>query len=587
MRTRIIGFTAAASMVAAAVFPLHAQEPAGSASARGVLYDATVISGADRDRIDALFTAFDRPGSPGAVVGVIRHGQLVYARGYGEGNLEYGIPLEPASIFHVASVSKHVTAFAIGLLAEEGRLSWDDDVRQYVPELHDFGPRITLRHLATHTSGLRDQWELLAVSGWRLDDVITREHVMKTLLLQRELNFQPGSQYLYSNSGYSLLAEIVERVTGQTFAAFAQERIFRPLGMTATHVHDDHQHIVPNRAYSYTQTPTGFQHAPLNYANHGATSLFTTVADMARWERNLREPRVGSRELIALMEQYTRLTDGGTSSYGLGFQLGERGGERMVHHGGADAGYRTTYVRLPDTGWAFVVFSNLASTNPGQLAQRIADVLLGEVVTPAAPATPSPRRRTRATAAEVTARAGTYVDPETDASRTLEVRDGRLFFLLGPGWELVPTQSGSWATTAAAPGRLEVTFESGRDGSVLRMRERVDGGAERVFERVPSYYDPERLREYVGTYYSPELGTSYTLDLVDRRLVARHRRHEDIALQPTLPDRLQGSAWYFRSVRFTRDTHGRVEGLRLNGDRVRNLAFIRLEPAAESPAAAQ
>ena len=205
-----------------------------------------------RRATDAVFEDCDAPDSPGCAVAVMRDGAPVYRQGYGMANLEYGIPITPTSVFHVASVSKHVTAMGIFLLAQEGKLSLDDDIRKYVPEVPDFGTTITLRHLVHHTSGLRDQWSLLGMSGWRWEaDVVTEGDVLDITSRQKALNFEPGAEYLYSNTGFTLLAVVIERVTGKTLRAFTTERFFEPLGMSQTHFHDDHEMIVPERAYAY------------------------------------------------------------------------------------------------------------------------------------------------------------------------------------------------------------------------------------------------------------------------------------------------------------------------------------------------
>src|SRR5579862_9812223 len=219
--------------------------------------------------VDALFTTWDQSGAPGAALAVVEDGQIVYTRGYGMANLEYAVPITPSTIFHVASISKQFTSFAINLLALEGRLSLDDDIRTHFPEFGDFGKTITLRHLRHHTSGLRDQWDLLQLAGWRMEDVITEQDILDLAWKQRDLNFAPGAEHLYCNTGYTLLAVIVKRVAGQSLREFAQERIFAPLGMTNTHFHDDHRMVVPNRAYSYAlrEGGEGFEHRVLSFAN--------------------------------------------------------------------------------------------------------------------------------------------------------------------------------------------------------------------------------------------------------------------------------------------------------------------------------
>ncbi len=206
-------------------------------------------------RVDEIFRQWDKPATPGASVAIVQGGKLLYQKGYGIAHLEYDIPIAPDTIFHVASVSKQFTAMSIVLLEQDGKLSIDDDVHKYLPELPDYGHTIAIRNLLQHTSGIRDQWQTLGLAGWQLDDVITQKQILRMLFRQRELNFTPGSRYLYSNSGFTLLAEIVARVSGKPFPQFAEERIFHPLGMTRTHVHDDHQRIVHDRAYSYEMSP--------------------------------------------------------------------------------------------------------------------------------------------------------------------------------------------------------------------------------------------------------------------------------------------------------------------------------------------
>ncbi len=328
-------------------------------------------------KIDALFTEYDAWDRPGLAISVVRDGELLYARGYGCANLEYEIPITPATVFHVASVSKQFTCFAIVLLAEEGKLGLDDDVRKYLPDdVPDFGPTITLRHLMNHTSGIRDQWTLLAMAGWRLDDVITREHILKLVRRQHDLNFEPGAEHLYSNTGYTLLAEVVAKVSGQSFREFTSERIFKPLGMTHTHFHDDHEEIVPNRAYSYQNDGSGYRKSVLSYANVGATSLFTTAEDLSRWLANFDTARVGGSHVMEQMQTRGVLNDGKKIDYALGLVHGQYRGQPTIGHSGGDAGFRSQVVWFPRCKTGITVLSNLASVNTQRAALRIAAAVL-------------------------------------------------------------------------------------------------------------------------------------------------------------------------------------------------------------------
>jgi CubicO group peptidase (beta-lactamase class C family) len=333
--------------------------------------------------VDDLFAEWGEPNSPGCTVAVIRDGGVIYQKGFGMANLEYDIPNQPGTIYHVASISKQFTAFAIQILAREGKVNLDDEVHKYLPELHDFGYSLTLRHLIHHTSGLRDQWNLLGIAGWRSVDVITEEDILKVVWRQRELNFEPGTEISYSNTGYTLLAQVVQRVSGMPFRQFCQECIFAPLRMVHTHFHDDNKEIVKGRAYCYSPSALGgFQNVPLQYANVGATSLFTTVEDMARWDRNFDAPKVGDAALISEMHKVGVLNDGAELDYASGLTHGHYRGLPTVGHDGADAGFRTAYRRFPDQRFAVLVFANLSSFNPSLLVNQIADLFLGDLMKP-------------------------------------------------------------------------------------------------------------------------------------------------------------------------------------------------------------
>jgi CubicO group peptidase (beta-lactamase class C family) len=375
-------------------------------------------------------------GTPGVSVAVQRDGKLVYREGFGDADLEHNIKNSPTTIFHIASVSKQVTAFSIALLADQGKLSLQDDIRKYLPELHDFGMPVTLNQLIHHTSGLRDQWSLLMMAGWRLDDVITQKQIMRVISRQTELNFKPGEEMLYCNTGFTLLAEIVHRVTGVPFDDWTKKNIFDPLGMTNTFFYMDHEKIVKNRAYSYYGVAGGFKKLNLNYANAGATSLFTTVEDLSLWAQNFETMKVGNRNVMAMMKQRFVLNNGDTTDYAFGQTVGKYKGLNTFSHDGGDAGYRTNLLRFPDQHFSVVVFSNLASFNPGALSYQIADLYLADQlkVDKPKPAGPPPARpQTEAEAkpfdpkaVRLSEFAGKYYSPELLTFYTLVVEHDTL-----------------------------------------------------------------------------------------------------------------------------------------------------------------
>jgi CubicO group peptidase (beta-lactamase class C family) len=388
-------------------------------------------------RVDDLFRRWDSDTMPGAAVMVLHRGVPVHARGYGMADLEHNVRITPTTVFDIASVSKQFGAMAIALLEAEGRLSLDDDVRKYIPELHDFGRTITIRHLVHHTSGLRDWPGTLRMAGWDFQDVISFDQILRMAFNQRELNFVPGAEHAYSNTGYNLLAEVVQRVSGKSFAQFTDERIFHPLGMRATHFHDDHRMIVADRAESYTPGPGGWRGVADQLTALGSSSLFTTVEDLARWVDNFATGRVGGARLIARLHERGVLNNGDTIAYAFGQSVGSYRGVRVVAHTGSWAGFRTVLQRFPDNNLAVIILANTTDMNPSALAQRIADIYLADVLAPQPSVTPPMANPVQAsnpgaavpwapTADQLAAYAGTFRSDELATSWTLLLRDNRL-----------------------------------------------------------------------------------------------------------------------------------------------------------------
>jgi CubicO group peptidase (beta-lactamase class C family) len=295
-------------------------------------------------QIDANFSAFDSTHTPGCAVAIGMAGNILYERGYGMANFDYDIPIRPDSVFHVASVSKQFTAFAIHLLAFEGKLSLDDDIRKHLPEMPEYEEgTITVRHLVHHTSGLRDQWDVLMMAGWNYEgDIISNRHVLNLAQLQRGLNFKPGDEYQYSNAGYTLMALIVERCSGKSLRHFLNEHVFRPLGMSCTHFHDDHNEIVPQRATGYNaRQEGGYRISVPSFDTVGATSLFTTAQDLTRWAGNYISRKVGSGAIENMLKPYV-LNSGQEIKYRGGIMVDEYRGVRRLSHSGGDAGYHSS-----------------------------------------------------------------------------------------------------------------------------------------------------------------------------------------------------------------------------------------------------
>jgi CubicO group peptidase (beta-lactamase class C family) len=527
------------------------------------------------DQLMAPYTGRDRPGG---VVAVTRGGRIVFARGYGMANLEDGIPNTPATVYHMASVSKQFTAFAIAMLADQGKLGLDDDVRRYLPNVPDFGRTITLRHLLTHTSGLRDQWELWGMAGGLMDDVIRQQDLLRLVERQRELNFDPGAEYLYSNTGFMLLSEVVAKVGGAPFPAWMQTNIFTPLGMTASQIYDDHERLVKGRAYSYQSGADGAKKSVLSYANMGATSLFTTAEDLARWLGNWHSGRVGGPRVLAMMQERGVLNRGDTLPYALGIGARYYRGLPILAHGGSDAGYRTALVYLPTPDAGVIVLGNTASLNAGNVSEQVMDAFFADVLAPKTvppPLAQPPAGTVVVAASLLRSYAGTFV--LTPGSTVEFAVDGDRLFIQVAGQPRFPmTPLADTLFRVEVPGvDAVVEFVPGSSGPTIAgtIHQNGDHPFRRLEPWSPGVAD---LAAFAGRYWSPELETSYTILEKDGQLVARHRRHGDIPLSPREPDQFDGGQWFFGRVLFLRDSGGAVTGFRVTGGRVRNLLFERM-----------
>ena len=522
-------------------------------------------------KIDEIFKNYNS-NTPGCAVAVMRKGEVALKKGYGMATLEFNAPITSSTIFHIASESKQYVAFCMLLLEQQGRLSLDDDIRKYLDWVPDFGKKITIKNLIYHTSGLRDQWQLLANAGWQLDDVITQDHVIKLVSKQKALNFSPGEEMLYCNTGYTLMAEIVKKTTGQTLRKFCDSAIFKPLGMNDTHFHDDYREIVKNRAYSYSPRGAGaYQHAVLSYSIVGATSLFTTVEDEMKWLRNYETGQVGGKALIEKMYETGTLNDGKKLNYAFAIAIDNYKGWKVIGHGGGDAGFRTYACRFPELDLGIVVFSNAGNANPFGLCRQIADLFLTPKQLPETPKG-SPIDTNFLKRLE-----GRYY-----SHRGLELNfdyDGGKFMSRPPG----QTSGGSeWKLTAAGPNRYEAAglhliFNSmdGKD-SIQSFKVENQNGYQQ-FYRHPA--NPKKLdpAEYVGRYYSEETEAYYTVVQKDNNLILQHRKFADVVLKYDAPDQFNNNNWWMNNIRFLRDRSGKVVAFEVNSGRVLQLRYDKVK----------
>ena len=477
------------------------------------------------EQVERLVAQWDMPDAPGGAIAVYQDGKLVYSKGFGLANLEHRVRNTPATPFHVASVSKQFTAFAIQLLVDDGKLALDDDVRKYVPELRELGAPITVRQLMHHTSGLRDQWALMALAGWRLEDVITEQDLMRVVGRQQSLDFTPGTRHSYSNTGYMLMARIVERVSGRPLAQFAQERIFGPLGMKQTHFHERYGALVPGRASSYEpdEDGKGYHYVALSYSNVGPSSLSTTVEDLARWEANFLKPVVGARGAVARMGERAVLANGREVSYASGVAVGTYRGLPTMSHDGADAAFRSTYLRFPEQKFAVALLSNDGRMAPAARAQEVAEIYLGAKMGPkAAPAPVAAKAETAAMPANLEAYAGRFGSPQITLQffvekGQLQVRNDEV-----QQTALRMLRAGSFESPVH---KARIDFDApGADGVVANGTLHMNGGS-LVLQRMSSQPLGESgAQRYVGEYYSDELHVLYSVFFRDGKLMLEYPR---------------------------------------------------------------
>ena len=515
-------------------------------------------------QVDAVFERWDSVTTPGCAVGVRQHGLTVLERAYGMADLEHGIPNTTETRFEGGSVSKQFTAAAVVLLALDGRLSLDDDIRDHVPEVPDYGHVVTLRRLMTHTSGLRDWGSVAGISGWgRGERTHDHDWVLDIVSRQSALNFVPGHEYSYSNTGFNLLAIVVSRVSGMPFAEFSRERIFEPLGLHDTEWRDDYRRLVSGRSTAYRLTDGGTRweiDRPIEDV-HGNGGILTTVADLGEWNEALGDGRLGGPEFLRMMHETGVLNDGSRIEYAGGLVVGDFMGVPSVTHTGSTAGYRAFLGRYPEQDLSVAMICNASNVPTGGTGGAIARVYLGDAVTEV------PRPDYRAAARPGDARyAGLYHDPVTGDTRELTFDEG----VLRDGSTPLLRLDERTFQVGASDGRYVFDAGSGRVGFEHESWEYTHQRWEPVDPWTPSASD---LQAFPGTYHSADAETTYEVAVVDGGLVVRQRPGIARALTPMYRDafRMDGM-----TVRFRRDGDGAVEALSLSLGRVYDMRFPRV-----------
>lgn len=480
------------------------------AAALALAAGAQSLPRAQQTAVDSVFQHFNGS-TPGCVVGISKHGRQVFARGYGMASLESATPLSPASVLEIGSVSKQFTAASIFLLQQEGKLSLDDPVQKYLPGLPVYAHPVTIRELLHHTSGVRDVIQLMQMSGIRTNDFATMPDALALLERQQALNFPPNTRYMYSNSGYVLLAEIVQRVSGEPLSEFAAQHIFEPLGMRHTQIVLDHRLVIPGRSRTYAPAPGGgwrLEVSPWQQIGDGGVN--TTVGDLERWAANFWHPRVGGKRLIRQLETQGVLNDGRTIAYAGGLEVDQYRGLRRISHGGSWQGFRTQFTLFPQPQVAIITLCNVANADPAARSRTIANIVLGHQLAPEA----APAPGSALSAAQLHDYAGWYWSAADYDLRqvSLDGTDLRLHPWPGASVRMQPLGLGKFR---AANDTL--VFQPLAPGMQLEMEATGE-----VLRRQPAANQtPASAQAIVGRYHSQALQVSWTVARDGKGLVLR------------------------------------------------------------------
>jgi len=532
------------------------------------------------ERVDKIFEKWDKLNSPGCALGIIRDGEFIYKKGYGMANLEHDVPIDSQTVFRIGSTSKQFTAMCITLMEEEGKLSLDDSIRKHIPEMPPYADNITIRHLIHHTSGIRDYLTLWSLAGFRDDDFFTDPEAVEMLARQKELNFKPGEEFLYSNSGYFLLSIIVKNVSGKSMSVYAQDKIFKPLKMLNTHFHDDHTIVVENRATGHA--PKGKDKYKISMTTLGMIGdggIFTCVDDLLLWDQNFYNNKLGkgSPELIRKVLATGKLNCGKELDYAFGLEVTDYKGLKMVAHDGAFVGFRADIIRFPEHKFSVICLANLATINPTRLARKVADIYLADHLKKEPEKIPEKPKFIGLSPEKLKPLTGAFQNPKTKTLWQILIKEKQLlvksrYFQFG----LKPV-SETLFYAVDAPVNASVEFQKEKEEKRPGVKVIVEG-------HKPSFFKPitlvkptsDELAEYIGRYYSDELDVTYDVFVKKNKLYIRHENpHKDYpkkAFLPIFKDEFQLKGM---NIIFQRDRKGKVITYTANAGRVKNIKFIK------------
>jgi CubicO group peptidase (beta-lactamase class C family) len=534
-----------------------------------------------QERLDQLLSAYVGDSTPGAIVAVIRDGEVVHYQAVGMANLTFDIPFDRQTVSNIGSVSKQFTAFAVVKLAADGLLSLDDDVREYFPEIPDLGHVVTVRNILNHTSGYREFLNLLFMAGVRLDngDFISRDEVLRILERQPALQDEPGSRYNYNNTAYSLAALLVEKVTDTPFQVWMKENVFTPLGMTHTRIRSHTGEIVPNAAEGYVSADEAPYRISIDLGGGGGATMgpggiYTTIDDLARWIGNFKSGEVGGADVIAKMMTPQIETPGTDRFYGLGLVIDKQRGLSRVWHNGADTAHRAELLYFPEIDAGVVAMSNNGSFD-SSMARKVAAAFFATDMEAEEPAASVAETTDTASAPDIDAAAferfvGQYEFNDYPGVVIIVSLDEDNVFVQSPGGDKQPASPLS-PTSLRLSADQSLEFNVDDNGVVESLT--IKGGNELTATKLEDWAPATAdLAMYAGRYFSEELDTVYTVEVEDDGLVLRHRRLDDVELTPKVTDTFNGSG-AISEVKFVRNENGELTGLMASNVRTLNVWF--------------
>ena len=528
------------------------------------------LSDSQFQKIDSIIAKWDTPDSPGGVVGIMIRGELKFIKSFGLASLDFEIPNNDNTIFNIGSVSKQFTAMGIVRLCEEGKLSVDDDIRKYLPDLPDFGHVITIRHLLHHTSGLRDIHSLLAIAGWREEDPRSNEDLLRIMKDQQDLNFNPGDEYMYSNTGYILLAMIIETVTGESFINWMKNAIFIPLRLSNTYIENKPTRVVRGNATSYNAVKEiGFVRAVEYWNYYGSGNVHTTANDLLLWSSYFINPPQEWKTSFEILQTVDTLNNGKKNIYAYGLEIADYYGERRIQHGGSVGGFRSYACVFPNKQICIAMLTNFSSSQPEQKVNLISELVIPELLRDNKPQEKQKVEYPLIPNENLKKYTADYWCDASNVARKIYLKNDTLWFFRSEGKESPLLYLGNDEFIMFnTESRLKVKFIIDDHNSKTML---VGAGDPYNYYKLykPVSVNTKYLSEFTGQFFSPELKTIYTFTLKKDTLIGYHPKYGDLKITVLKQDLFQ-SQKPLGTINFIRDNRKNIIGIRVAFERVKN-----------------